>query len=72
MPTSTTNLRDFSTLGEWLNIDASTKTTSELKNIVSILSSHNATCIIKNADLKPMSDLKEIVKLAAGRVIFEI
>ncbi|MES2573706.1 MAG: hypothetical protein V4572_02065 [Bacteroidota bacterium] len=72
MQKTTADLRDFSRLGEWLNIDASTKTTSELKNIVSILNSHNATFIIRNADSKPTADLKEIARLASGKVIFEI
>lgn len=70
MSKTVSNLKETSGLDRWMNIDASTKTTSELINI--ILDSNNASFIIKNVDFTPMSDLKKITKLVSGKVIFEI
>ena len=72
MPKTTTDLREIARLGGGLSIDATTKPTSDLKDIARLINSSNATLIIRNADVKTTTDLKDIARLASGKIIFEI
>lgn len=72
MPKTTIELKDIARLGGGLSIDANTKTTLELKDIASIINASGSKLIIRNADRKTALDLKNISRLAPGKVIFEI
>ena len=65
------DLKDIVKLGGGLSIDATMRTTTDLKDLARLLAP-KATLIIRNADSKIPSDLKEIAKIASGAVIFEI
>ncbi|MDV3508785.1 hypothetical protein CMU89_15185 [Elizabethkingia anophelis] len=69
---TTSELKDIVELGGGITIDASEKTTLELKEIAKLANSSGATIIIRNTSVKTTSELKEIAKLAPGKVIFEI
>ena len=71
MPKTASELKDIARLGGNLSIDATTKTSSELRDITKSIES-DAMLIIRNADSMTASELKDIARLAAGKVIFEV
>lgn len=59
-------------IGGSVSVDASTKTTTDLKEIARLANVSDATLVVRNADTKTATDLKDIARLAPGKVIFEI
>lgn len=55
-----------------INVDATTKTTTDLKDIARLANSSWAAIVIRNGDTKTTTDLKDIARLAPGKVIFEV
>ncbi|MDB5257624.1 MAG: hypothetical protein JWM14_2319 [Chitinophagaceae bacterium] len=72
MSRSTTDLKEIVRLGGGLSLDANTKSTADLKLLAIQTKVSGATLIVRNAGIKSTNDLKDIARLAPGRVIFEI
>lgn len=71
MAKTTLELEGIISLGGGISLDASTKTTMDLKSIARLASNSGAFILLRNSGGKTMAELKEIAKLAPGKVIFE-
>jgi len=72
MSRSTADLKEIVRLGGGISLDASTKSTADLKELAMQTRVSGATLTIRNAGIKSVNDLKDIARQAPGRVIFEI
>jgi hypothetical protein len=72
MSRSTSELKEIVRVGGGISLDASTKSTADLKELARQTKVAGATLTVRNAGIKSTSDLKDIARLAPGRVIFEI
>lgn len=72
MPKTVSELREIAKLGGGISVDATSKTARELRDIANATNAADTTLIIRNADSKTPLELREIAKLAPGKVIFEV
>lgn len=72
MAKTTIDLREVARAGGGMSIDAMNYTTIELKEIGRAASTSGATIVLRNADTKTATDLKEIARTSPGKFIFEL
>lgn len=70
MPKSTSDLKDIVRLGGGINVDAKHTPTIVLKDLATLANTPGAMITIRNADKKLPPDLKDIARLAPGKITF--
>ncbi len=72
MSRSTTDLKEIIRLGGGISIDATIKSTADLKDMARQAKASGAKLVIRNAGIKSAADLKDITRQAPGNVLFEV
>lgn len=68
----TAQIKQIVALGANVSIDANSKTTSQLKEIVQIAIKSGSKIIIRNAETKTSEQLKQIAALLPNKITFEV
>lgn len=69
---TTTQIKQIVALGVTVSIDAKSKTTSQLKEIVQVAIKSGSTIIIRNAETITNENLRQIAELLPHKITFEL